>query len=151
MRFFSPNSYTYTLKIWTKVGELEHNAVAYLSDNDSRLTAYRNGDLTAHETRQRAIPKPMNRSMPSNRTCLKQPSNCSAADMLQAHVGTGGGGSTASDSRWDGKNPRRLPPQTPLNHPHPLQQWQQIVQANIAAILRKFLLTICRVMWRIPI
>jgi hypothetical protein len=102
MRFFSPNSYTYTLKIWTKVGEIEHNAVAYLSDNDSRLTAYRKGDLTAHEL--------VNELFPSDEQVNAEQSHLleSTIELLsggpaQAHVGTGGGGSTASDSRWDGK------------------------------------------------
>jgi hypothetical protein len=49
MTFFCPNPYTYTLRIWTKVGDIEHNAVAYLMDNDNRLTAYHNDELTAYE------------------------------------------------------------------------------------------------------
>jgi hypothetical protein len=102
MRFFNPNPYTYTLKIWTKVGELEHNAVAYLSNNDSRLTAYRNGELTDHEL--------VNELFQSDEQVNAEQSRLleSAIELLsggpaQAHVGTGGGGSTASDSRWDGK------------------------------------------------
>jgi hypothetical protein len=103
MRFFNPNPCTYTLKIWTKVGEIEHNAVAYLSDNDSRLTAYRNGDLTAHELVNELFPSDEQVSTEQSRL-LEATIELLSGGPAQAHVGTGGGGSTASDSRWDGKN-----------------------------------------------
>lgn len=45
-RFFGNNPYTVTLKIWTRVGEIEHTAVTYLSDSDKRLKAFGNGELT---------------------------------------------------------------------------------------------------------
>jgi hypothetical protein len=102
MRFFSPNSYTYTLKIWTKVGEIEHNAVAYLSDNDTRLTAYRNGDLTAYELVNELFPSDEQVNAEQSRL-LESTIELLSGGPAQAHVGTGGGGSTASDSRWDGK------------------------------------------------
>lgn len=35
-----------TLKIWTKVMEIEHTAVTYFSDSDKRLNAFNNGELT---------------------------------------------------------------------------------------------------------
>lgn len=45
-RFLGNNPYTVTLKIWTKVKEIEHTAVTYLSDSDKRLQAFSNGELT---------------------------------------------------------------------------------------------------------
>ena len=45
-RFLGNNPYTVTLKIWTKVKEIEHTAVTYLSDSDKRLHAFINGELT---------------------------------------------------------------------------------------------------------
>ena len=45
-RFLGNNPYTVTLKIWTKVKEIEHTAVTYLSDSDKRLHAFSNGELT---------------------------------------------------------------------------------------------------------
>jgi hypothetical protein len=102
MRFFNPNPYTYMLKIWTKVGEIEHNAVAYLNDNDSRLAAYRNGDLTAHELVNELFPSDEQVNAEQSRL-LESTIELLSGGPAQAHVGTGGGGSTASDSRWDGK------------------------------------------------
>ena len=37
------------LEIWTKVKEIEHTDITYLSDNDKRLLAFSNGELTEHE------------------------------------------------------------------------------------------------------
>ena len=45
-RFLGNNPYSVTLKIWTKVKEIEHTAVTYLSDSDKRLHAFSNGELT---------------------------------------------------------------------------------------------------------
>ena len=45
-RFLGNNPYSVTLKIWTKVKEIEHTAVTYLSDSDKRLHAFSNGALT---------------------------------------------------------------------------------------------------------
>jgi hypothetical protein len=66
------------------------------------LTAYRNGELTDHEL--------VNELFQSDEQVNAEQSRLleSAIELLsggpaQAHVGTGGGGSTASDSRWDGK------------------------------------------------
>ena len=39
-RFLGNNPYTVTLKIWTKVKNIEHTAVTYLSDSDKRLKAF---------------------------------------------------------------------------------------------------------------
>ena len=45
-RFLGNNPYTVTLKIWTKVKDIEHSAVTYLSDSDKRLKAFSKGELT---------------------------------------------------------------------------------------------------------
>ena len=45
-RFLGNNPYTVTLKIWTKVKDIEHTAVTYLSDSDKRLQAFSSGELT---------------------------------------------------------------------------------------------------------
>lgn len=42
-RFLVNNPYTVTLKIWTKVKDIEHTAVTYLRDSDKRLRAFSNG------------------------------------------------------------------------------------------------------------
>jgi hypothetical protein len=66
------------------------------------LAAYRNGELTDHEL--------VNELFPSDEQVNAKQSHLfeSTIELLssgpaQAHVGTGGGGSTASNSRWDGK------------------------------------------------
>ena len=45
-RFLGNNPYTVTLKIRTRIKEIEHTAVTYLSDSDKRLHAFSNGELT---------------------------------------------------------------------------------------------------------
>ena len=45
-RFLGNNPYTVTLKIWTKIKDIEHTAVTYLCDIDKRLKAFSKGELT---------------------------------------------------------------------------------------------------------
>jgi hypothetical protein len=102
MRYFATNPYTCTVRIETKVGLIVHNPVTYINTDDSRLKAMVRGELTEQEF--------VNKLFRADEQVNAEQSHLLAAtiEMLsggpaQAHVGTGGGGSTASDSRWDGK------------------------------------------------
>jgi hypothetical protein len=102
MRFFNPNPYTYSLKIWTKVGAIEHNAIVYLSDTDIRLKAYRAGDLTDCELVNALFLSEEQVNAEQSRL-LESSIELLSGGPAQAHVSTGGGGESGSDSRWDGK------------------------------------------------
>lgn len=101
-RFLGNNPYTVTLKIWTKVKEIEHTAVTYLSDSDKRLHAFSNGELTEHEFINACFSA-------AEQVNERQANLLSAAIELategsaQPHVGTGGGGST-SELPWRDKD-----------------------------------------------
>lgn len=98
-RFLGNNPYTVTLKIWTKVKEIEHTAVTYLSDSDKRLKAFSNGELTEHEFIN-AFFEPSEQINEVQSAILKAALELAIGGHAQPYVGTGGGGST-SHSPWN--------------------------------------------------
>lgn len=97
-RFLGNNPYTVTLKIWTKVKEIEHTAVTYLSDSDKRLHAFSNGELTEHEF-VNACFSAAEQVNETQSNLLSAAIELAAGGAAQPHVGTGGGGST-SELPW---------------------------------------------------
>lgn len=97
-RFLGNNLYTVTLKIWTKVKEIEHSAVTYLSDSDKRLHAFCNGELTEHEF-VNACFSAAEQVSEIQAKLLSAAIELATGGSAQPHVGTGGGGST-SDMPW---------------------------------------------------
>lgn len=106
-RFLGNNPYTITMKIWTKVGEIEHTAVTYLNDNDKRLKIFGNGELTEHEF-VNACFSAAEQVNEAQANLLDVAIELTAGGAAQPHIGTGGGGST-SDLPWRGKdkNPKK--------------------------------------------
>lgn len=101
-RFFGNNPYTVTLKIWTKVKEIEHTAVTYLSDSDKRLHAFSNGELTEHEFVNACFSATVQISE-IQANLLGAAIELATGGAAQPHVGTGGGGST-SELPWRDKD-----------------------------------------------
>lgn len=98
-RFLGNNPCTVTLKIWTRVKDIEHTAVTYLSDSDKRLQAFSNGELTEHEFIN-AFFEPSEQINEAQSTILKTALELAIGGHAQPYVGTGGGGST-SHSPWN--------------------------------------------------
>ena len=94
--------YTVTLKIWTKVKEIEHTAVTYLSDSDKRLHAFSNGELTEHEF-VNACFSAAEQVSEIQANLLSAAIELATGGTAQPHVGTGGGGST-SELPWRNKD-----------------------------------------------
>lgn len=101
-RFLGNNPYTVTLKIWTKVKEIEHTAVTYLSDSDKRLHAFSNGELTEHEF-VNACFSAAEQVNEIQANLLSAAIELATGGTAQSHVGTGGGGST-SELPWRDKD-----------------------------------------------
>lgn len=101
-RFLGNNPYTVTLKIWTKVKEIEHTAVTYLSDSDKRLHAFSNGELTEHEF-VNACFSAAEQVNEIQANILDAAIEVAAGGSAQPHVCTGGGGST-SELPWRDKD-----------------------------------------------
>lgn len=101
-RFFGNNPYTVTLKIWTKVKDIEHTAVAYLSDSDKRLHAFSNGELTEHEF-VNACFSAAEQVNEIQANLLSAAIEVATGGSAQPHVGTSGGGST-SEFPWRDKD-----------------------------------------------
>ena len=101
-RFLGNNPYTVTLKIWTKVKEIEHTAVTYLSDSDKRLHAFSNGELTEHEF-VNACFSAAEQVNETQSNLLSAAIEVATGGTAQPHVGTGGGGST-SELPWRDKD-----------------------------------------------
>lgn len=101
-RFLGNNPYTVTLKIWTKVKEIEHTAVTYLSDSDKRLHAFSNGELTEHEF-VNACFSAAEQVSEIQANLLSAAIELATGGSAQPHVGTGGGGST-SELPWRDKD-----------------------------------------------
>ena len=104
-RFLGNNPYTVTLKIWTKVKEIEHTAVTYLSDSDKRLHAFSNGELTEHEF-VNACFSAAEQVNETQSNLLSAAIEVATGGTAQPHVGTGGGGST-SELPWRDKDKRK--------------------------------------------
>lgn len=101
-RFLGNNPYTVTLKIWTKVKEIEHTAVTYLSDSDKRLHAFSNGELTEHEF-VNACFSAAEQINEIQANILSAAIELTAGGSAQPYIGTGGGGST-SELPWRDKD-----------------------------------------------
>ena len=101
-RFLGNNPYTVTLKIWTKVKDIEHTAVTYLSDSDKRLHAFSNGELTEHEF-VNACFSAAEQVSEIQANLLGAAIELAAGGSAQPYVGTGGGGST-SELPWRDKD-----------------------------------------------
>lgn len=100
-RFLGNNPYSVTLKIWTKVKDIEHTAVAYLSDSDKRLHAFSNGELTEHELINACF-SAAEQVSEIQANLLSAAIELATGGAAQPHVGTGGGGST-SELPWRDK------------------------------------------------
>lgn len=100
--FLGNNPYSITLKIWTKVGDIEHSAVKYLSDNDPVLKAFGNGELTEHEFIN-SLFEPTEQINEDQSRLLDAAIELAVGGTAQAHIGTGGGSST-SDMPWGEKD-----------------------------------------------
>ena len=94
-RFLGNNPYTVTLKIWTKVKDIEHTAVTYLSDSDKRLHAFSNGELTEHEFINACF-SAAEQVSEIQANLLGAAIELAAGGSAQPYVGTGGGGSTSA-------------------------------------------------------
>lgn len=101
-RFFGNNPYTVTLKIWTKVKDIEHTAVTYLSDSDKRLHAFSNGELTGHEFINACF-SAAEQVSEVQANLLSAAIELATGGSAQPHVGTGGGGSM-SELSWRDKD-----------------------------------------------
>ena len=101
-RFLGNNPYTVTLKIWTKVKNIEHTAVTYLSDSDKRLKAFGNGELTEHEF-VNACFSAAEQVSEIQANLLSAAIELATGGTAQPYVGTGGGGST-SELPWRDKD-----------------------------------------------
>lgn len=101
-RFLGNNPYTVTLKIWTKVKDIEHTAVTYLSDSDKRLHAFSNGELTEHEFINACF-SAAEQVSEIQANLLGAAIELAAGGSAQPYVGTGGGGST-SELPWRDKD-----------------------------------------------
>lgn len=97
-RFLGNNPYTITMKIWTRVKDIEHTAVTYLSDSDKRLHAFSNGELTEHEF-VNACFSAVEQVSEIQTNLLSAAIELTTGGSAQPHVGTGSGGST-SDMPW---------------------------------------------------
>ena len=104
-RFLGNNPYTVTLKIWTRVKEIERTAVTYLSDSDKRLHAFSNGELTEHEF-VNACFSAAEQVSEIQANILDAAIELATGGSAQPHVGTGGGGST-SELPWRDKDKRK--------------------------------------------
>ncbi len=101
-RFLGNNPYTVTLKIWTKVKEIEHTAVTYLNDSDKRLHVFSNGELTEHEF-VNACFSAAEQVSEIQANILSAAIELATGGSAQPHVGTSGGGST-SELPWRDKD-----------------------------------------------
>lgn len=101
-RFLGNNPYTVTLKIWTRVKEIEHTAVTYLSDSDKRLHAFSYGELTEHEFVNACFSAAEQVSEIQD-NLLSAAIELATGGSAQPHVGTGSGGST-SELPWRDKD-----------------------------------------------
>lgn len=101
-RFLGNNPYAITLKIWTKVNDVEHTAVTYLMDSDPRLKAFSNGELTEHEFIN-AFFTPSEQVNNVQVRLLGAVFELATGGTAAPHVGTGGGGSI-SELPWRDKD-----------------------------------------------
>ena len=100
-RFLGNNHYTVTLKIWTRVKEIEYTDVTYLSDSDKRLHAFSNGELTDNEF-VNACFSAAEQVNEIQANLLSAAIELATGGSAQPQVGTGGGGST-SELPWRDK------------------------------------------------
>lgn len=101
-RFLGNNPYAITLKIWTKVKDVEHTAVTYLMDSDPKLKAFCDGGLTEHEF-VNAFFAPSEQVNNIQARLLGAVLELATGSTDEPHVGTGGGGAT-SELPWRDKD-----------------------------------------------
>lgn len=101
-RFLGNNPYAITLKIWTKVKDVEHTAVTYLMDSDPKLKAFSDGELTEHEF-VNAFFAPSEQVNNIQARLLGAVFELATGSTDEPHVGTGGGGAT-SELPWRDKD-----------------------------------------------
>lgn len=101
-RFLGNNPYAITLKIWTKVKDVEHTAVTYLMDSDPKLKAFSDGELTEHEF-VNAFFAPSEQVNNIQARLLGAVFELATGGTAEPHVGAGGGGST-SELPWRDKD-----------------------------------------------
>ncbi|WP_302561505.1 MobV family relaxase [Phocaeicola sartorii] len=101
-RFLGNNPYAITLKIWTKVKDVEHTAVTYLMDSDPRLKAFSNGELTEHEFIN-AFFAPSEQVNNIQARLLGAIFELATGGAVEPHMGMGGGGAT-SELPWKDKD-----------------------------------------------
>lgn len=97
-RFLGNNPHAITLKIWTKVKDVEHTAVTYLMDSDPRLKAFSGGELTEHEF-VNACFSAAEQVNEIQANLLDAAIELATGRTAQPHVGTGSGGSTSVMNR----------------------------------------------------
>lgn len=86
--------YTVTLKIRTRVKEIEHSAVTHLNDSDKQMKAFYNEELTKHEF-VNACFSAAEQVNEIQANLLSAAIELATGGAAQPHVGTGGGGSTS--------------------------------------------------------
>lgn len=101
-RFLGNDPYAITLKIWTKVKDIEHTAVTYLMDSDPKLKAFSDGELTEHEL-VNAFFAPSEQVNNIQARLLGAVFELATGGTAEPHIGTGGGGST-SELPWRDKD-----------------------------------------------
>ncbi|WP_276892327.1 MobV family relaxase [Hallella bergensis] len=101
-KFMGNNPYTHTVKIWTKVNDIEYSPVAYISCTDNRLKAFGADELTDHEFIN-ALFSAAEQVNAEQKALLQTIAEMTMGGPAQPHVGTGGGGST-STIPWNDKD-----------------------------------------------
>lgn len=101
-KFLGNNPYTHTLKIWTKVGNVEYSPVTYLSASDRTLKAFADDELTEHEF-VNALFSAAEQVNAEQEALLNATVEIVMGGPAQPHVGTGGGGAT-SNLPWRDKD-----------------------------------------------
>lgn len=104
-RFMGNNPYIHTVKIWTKVGDIEYSPVAYISCSDNRLKAFGADELTEHEFIN-ALFSAAEQVNAEQKALLSAAVEMAMSGPAQPHVGTGGGGST-STMPWRDKKDKK--------------------------------------------
>lgn len=101
-KFLGNNPYTHTLKIWTRVGDVEYSPVTYLSASDRTLKAFADDELTEYEF-VNAFFSAAEQVNAEQAALLSATMEMVMGGPAQPHVGTGGGGTT-SNLPWRDKD-----------------------------------------------
>ncbi len=98
---FIPNQFYTQLHIWTKVGNEMFDDIKYDIDNDLRKQ-HMSGKITDWEL-VNAVFEPWEQVNEAQAKLLGVAFELACGGPAQAHVGTGGGGDSQSETGWDGK------------------------------------------------